>query len=152
MIYTTFHLLFLLNLGILLCLRRLSPISEHKCIKIYIVLLPVRNAGDIPFCAFCVAWLYARCSFAPLKAWVDPVRGGCRAGPHPSVTGRSLSCLISSALCRQQQQLSNLGSSGEDLTECPGAQVLSHLYNTKNIVYFSVGSRSQSLFNKATSH
>lgn len=31
---------------------------------------------------------------------------------------------------------SNLGSSGEDLSVCPGAQVLIHLYNTKKKMLF----------------
>lgn len=88
---------------------------------------------------------------------MDPVGGGCHAEPHPSVTGHSLSGLISSALCRQHSiRSSNLGSSGEDLSVCPGAQVLFPLIQLKKkkkeAVFLSVGCKTPALFNEAAAH
>lgn len=113
-----------------------------------------RNAGDIPLYAFCVVWLYGRCSFAPLKAWVDPVRRACRAVQGHIPPSRALSARH---YVDSSSSSSNLGSSGEDLSVCPGAQVLIHWCNTtttkkKNAVCFTAGWKSQSLFNEAASH
>lgn len=113
--------------------------------RLIFVSLAERNAGDIPFCAFCVVWLYRRCSFALLKSWVDPARGDCSAGPHPSITG-CLSALSPPQCVDRSHSSSNLGSSGEDLSVCLGSLVLIQLHNTKKIgISYSVGWKSWQL-------